>query len=186
MEQVGAKHSFVRFPECISAHLYTRFHRYARKTPLHCFCSKIIYCSCHLSQHLIKSVWDSFCLVGSFQNSFSCGLNETFFGFFPQLKLVIHTKQPPKMQLQMVGIFFVVEKLPPGCTRPIDSMRAFGIRKNMPALPALPHKRIKREEIPHHSTPQSVTIGATRGRKRVVGVIINIHAFFTPHSQQHT
>lgn len=166
---------------------YPRFHRYAHKTPLHCFCSKIIYCFSCLSQHLIKLVWDLFCFVGFFQNSFSCGPDETFFVcFFPQLKLVILTKRAPKMQLQMVGIFFVVEKLPPGCTRPIDSMRAFGIRKNMPALPASPLKRMKREEIPHHSTPQPVTIGATRGRKRVVGVIINIHAFFTPHSQQHT
>lgn len=48
---------------------------------------------------------------------------------------------------------------------PICAMWAFEIRTNMPALPASPHKRMKRVESSYHSSPQLVTMGATRGRK---------------------
>lgn len=98
---------------------------------------------------------------GFLQNSLLSRLNELIL-FQPEF--VIYKFQ--KSSCRWRQSFFVAEKFPLGVLlTTICSMWAFGIRKNMPALPTSPHKRMRRVETTHHSSPRLVTMGATRGRK---------------------
>lgn len=190
MHQVGGKQSTVRItkyiPPCLQTILNRRFHKRARETS---FSTLWPFCSASTSKQFIVSVLSANISLNLLHFWISPKKSFMWVSFSQNLYFQKHNKtqlNKKKTSFKRAaadgGSFFffffvcVAEKLPPGVSpphpHPHPHLLNVGIwnkkekeRKNVPALPASPHKRRKRVESPHHSSPQLVTMGATRGRK---------------------